>query len=123
MLTDRRKIVAWLAWSLCLFCVGLCAPLLSLLNGRNLIEFFKERDGTVVVLVISFSVVGALIVSHRPENTVGWIFCTAALCQAFSEVELDNLTDDLVAVVRETVQPARMSLWLRPQGEDLERER
>jgi hypothetical protein len=28
---------------------------------------------------VSFSVVGALIASHRPENPIGWLFCAAAL--------------------------------------------
>ena len=39
------------------------------------------------------------------------------------ETDLDALSGELVAVVRETVQPARVSVWLRPQGEDGERER
>ncbi len=38
------------------------------------------------------------------------------------EVELDRLADDLVAVVRETLQPQHASLWLRPPvGRDRER--
>ncbi|HJQ28786.1 MAG TPA: hypothetical protein VJ827_05570 [Rubrobacter sp.] len=95
---DHRKIVARLAWSLCLLCVGLvlCAPLLWALNGRSLVGFIREGDGAIVVLVISFSVVGALIVSHRPENTIGWIFCAAALFQALSEVGLEYATYALV---------------------------
>jgi hypothetical protein len=37
------------------------------------------------------------------------------------EVELDQLTDDLVEVVRETLQPQHASLWLRPAaGRDRE---
>ena len=95
MLTDRREIVAWLAWPLCLACVSLAlfAPLLAFFNDRALVEFFRERDlGVVMVLVISFSVVGTLIVSHRPENLIGWIFCAAALFQALSMVGVEYAT-------------------------------
>jgi hypothetical protein len=31
------------------------------------------------------------------------------------ETNLDALSDDLVGVVRETVQPAHVSLWLKPE--------
>jgi hypothetical protein len=39
------------------------------------------------------------------------------------ETDLDALSGELVSVVRETVQPARVSLWLRAQDEDGERKR
>jgi MFS family permease len=98
MLTGHRKVGAWLAWSLCLLCVSLVATNLTfgLLNGRGLIEFLREGDAAVMVLVLSFSVVGALIVSIRPENTTGWIFCAAALFQAFSESGLEYPTYVLI---------------------------
>src|ERR687895_334475 len=87
MLTNRRKVVTRLAWTLCLLCVGLAAASLifALLNGRTLGEIFVE-EGIVMIatLTVAFSVVGAMIASHRPENPIGWIFCAAALFQGLS---------------------------------------
>jgi hypothetical protein len=113
MLTQRRKSVARLAWALCLLCVGLAvgALLLWLLNGGVLIGFVREGDGAVVVLVVSFSVVGALILSHRPENTIGWIFCAATLFQALSEFGLEYATYALVTRSGALPLGAEMS-WL-----------
>jgi len=68
------------AWSLCLLCLALAVAslILALLNDRTLGEIFLAWDGpstvTLATLIVSFSVVGALITSHRPENPIGWIF-------------------------------------------------
>ena len=75
-----RRTAAWLAWSLCALGVALAAasPILALLNGLTLGEIFLAWAGppvaTFLTQIVSFSVVGALIASHRPENPIGWIF-------------------------------------------------
>jgi hypothetical protein len=57
--------------------------ILDLLNGRTLGEIFEQGIVAVATLTVAFSVVWALIASHRPENPIGWIFC-AALFQGLS---------------------------------------
>src|SRR5215204_5562296 len=67
---------AWIAWSLCLLCVVLAVAslILALLNGRTLGEISIAGNITFATLILSFSVIGALIASNRPENSIGWIF-------------------------------------------------
>src|SRR3712207_3417225 len=71
------RVAAWLAWSLCLLCVALAMAslILALLNEHSLGEIIiSEGIVTFAIWTVSFSVVGALIASHRPENSIGWIF-------------------------------------------------
>jgi hypothetical protein len=77
------RVAAWLAWSQCALCVALAAAnlILALLNGRTLGEIFvSEGLVTFATLTVSFSVVGALVASHRPENPIGWIFLAVGFC-------------------------------------------
>jgi hypothetical protein len=52
-----------------------------------------------------------LILSHRPENTIGWIFCAAALFQALSEFGLEYATYSLITRPGALPLGAEMS-WL-----------
>jgi len=77
------RVAARLAWSLCALCVALAAAtfILALLNGSTLGEIFiSEGIVTFATWTVSFSVVGALIASHRPENPIGWIFLAVGFC-------------------------------------------
>jgi hypothetical protein len=80
------RFAAWIAWSLYLLCVELAAAslILALLNGRTLGEIFLAWDGPSIsdlpTWTVSFTVVGTLVASHRPENPIGWIFLAQGFC-------------------------------------------
>ncbi len=81
------RVSSWLAWFICLLCVALAAGSLILgsLNGRTLGELLiDEGIISIAVLTVAFSVVGALISAHRPENLIGWVFCAAAVFQGLA---------------------------------------
>jgi hypothetical protein len=77
-----RRAAYCLAWSLCALCVALAMAslILDLLNGRTLDEIFIAGSITFASWIGSFSVIGALIASHRPENPIGWIFLAVGFC-------------------------------------------
>jgi hypothetical protein len=79
---SRRAASSYLAWSLCALCVALAVAslILGLFNGRTLVEIFIAWSITFATLIVSFSVIGALIASHRPENPIGWIFLAVGCC-------------------------------------------
>lgn len=72
---------AWISVPLCalsvLFSVG--AMFFAVLNRYSSFELIDEAIGPLAA--VSFSVVGALIASRRPENPIGWIFCFTGLTQ------------------------------------------
>jgi hypothetical protein len=82
-----RRTAAWIAWSAWALCVALVA-LTGLLDYLTLHGPRSEWSpaawifaGTVVsqVLWLPYPTVGAVIVSRRPANPVGWLLCLAGL--------------------------------------------
>jgi len=63
------RVYSGMAWFLCLLCVTLAAGslMLAFLNGRTPGEFFVEENIVLIAtLAVAFSIVGALVASHRP---------------------------------------------------------
>lgn len=93
------RVSSGLALFVCLLCVGLAVGglILALLNGRTPGEILVEEEiVTIATLTVAFSVVGALIASHRPGNPIGWIFCAAALFQGLSVSGYEYATYTLI---------------------------
>jgi hypothetical protein len=77
---NRRA--AWLAWSLAVLSVALLLGGIALSRAASStapdLPFGGEtNDASVVanlVTLLTFSVVGAIIASRHPRNTIGWLF-------------------------------------------------
>jgi hypothetical protein len=87
---------AWVAGSmLAVFVVSMVfATTLSVANGT-----FQQDPAGFVVLVLGFGaflVVGALVVAHRPSNSIGWIFSAVGLLPITGALAAEYATYALV---------------------------
>ncbi len=69
-----------LAWTVWMISVASSAfGLLSLYLNGSFAPFFDESLGVDAVAAVTYSTVGVVVASRRPENAVGWLFCTIGL--------------------------------------------
>jgi hypothetical protein len=83
-----RRTVAWFAWSV--WALTVPATVLTLIFAS-----FNEPSPSLwdevllPVLILTFSTVGALVASYRPENAIGWLFLTGAFVWIVGELTLE----------------------------------
>ena len=75
-----RRTAAWLAYSVLALAalLSVLGSLLLLLNDR-----FPPPSMEFLLAFGTFLVVGVLIASRRPENLIGWMFCSIGLASAW----------------------------------------
>ncbi len=71
----RGRAAARSAWPLCGLAVAGAAGVVALdILDRSRIHSFHDAQAPGIVLPVSFSVLGAIIVSRQPGNRIGWIY-------------------------------------------------
>ena len=123
VLINKALVYGSLTALLALLYFGLIFALQSLFQG-----LFKQNNA--VAIVVSTLVIAALFqpLRQRIQKIIDRRFYrskydAAKTLEAFSatlrsEVDLNRLREELVAVVQETMQPAHVSLWLRSPEHD-----
>jgi len=78
-----HRAASWLAWSVSSIAIACAAlgGLFLILNGAQIGTKGFDYSVAGTILGISFSAVGGLIASRRPENPLGWIFLAVGLSQ------------------------------------------
>ncbi len=74
MSSRTASLLAWSVWALCLILAALALLFQYMSNPSRLPEGLSYTAP-----FLAFATVGVLIVSRRPENRIGWIFCVVGL--------------------------------------------
>jgi hypothetical protein len=123
IIINRTLVYGTLTLILALIYFGLIVALQFLFQG-----FFKQNNA--VIIVVSTLAIAALFqpLRHRIQRIIDRRFYrrkydATKVVEAFSatlrnEVDLHQLREHLLTVVQDTMQPAHVSLWLRPLEHD-----
>jgi len=123
LLINRTLVYGSLSAILALVYFGLILGLQYLLRG------IISQNNSVAIVVSTLSIAALFQpLRHRIQRVIDRRFYrrkydAAKVVEAFSatlrnEVDLEQLSENLITVVQETMQPAHLSLWLRKSGEE-----
>src|SRR5579859_1878297 len=112
-----KRVAFWLAWFTWVLyvAISIVSMLFQMKNAPS--EWLSDLFGTLVLL--AFATVGSLIASRRPENPIGWIFCTSALLWALGDVLLQYTTYAFITVPGSLPAGALLGVfgdWVRGMG-------
>ncbi len=112
----ESRVAAWLAWAICVLATAAITGSVMVHVADRSVDAFSFLGPAAI---IAFSVIGALIVSRRPDNPIGWILCAVGLSFALGSLSGDYATYALVTKPGSLPAGAGMAwlgTWIWPPG-------
>ena len=96
----NARAAAWLGWTLCGVSVALTATAVLLAYMSYSVQSHSVQSASESVgagamfglALLTYPVVGAIIVSRRPEHSVGWMFCAVGILGALQAMSGEYAT-------------------------------
>jgi signal transduction histidine kinase len=112
----ESRVAAGLAWSICLVAAAAITGAVAVDVANRSVDAFSILGPAAI---IAFPLIGALIVSRRPDNPIGWILCAAGLSFALGSLSGEYATYALVTKPGSLPAGALMAwlgTWIWPPG-------
>jgi hypothetical protein len=105
----QRRTAAWLAWTS--FAVSaatiVASAVVAVLDGGRV----GANVGFAALSIAAFPLMGALIASRRPENTIGWIFCGIGVLWGLAALTAEYSTYALLR--RDALIGGGVAVWMQ----------
>jgi hypothetical protein len=107
-------LLAWLVWAVCVT-LSVLTRVLDLITPPVLVtDEPTVADILFSVLTLTYMTVGALVVSHRPGNAIGWLFWASGLFAALAFFA-EALAEYTIHVGADQFRAAKYLAWLLTQ--------
>jgi hypothetical protein len=103
--------LAWSLWALTVVLMGLTVVFTALYPLPRNAATDALNFAVSVLFVATFSTVGAMIASRRPENPIGWVFCAMSLTLVVA-VFTGNYAQHSLVVEPGALPNARTAAWV-----------
>jgi hypothetical protein len=109
-----RRAATWIAWSMWAISLPFAAfggGVLGFLSASARIFPSLATIVLLALLALTFTTVGAVVASRRPENPIGWIFCAGGLILSVT-VSAENYTEYALNASTGSLPGVQYAAWI-----------